>query len=111
NSEPSSALRFRSFSIKGCAAERAPSGLGKMVHASFGTVRMGASVMLCATALMLSGCISLLPAQTDNVNGAFKNFDDVKAAYERVEPGRTRIGQLRQIGFDLTEPNVEQWSY
>jgi hypothetical protein len=82
-----------------------------MVQGRFGTVRLGGTVALCAIALALSGCDSLLPAQTDHVNGAFKNFDDVKTAYERVQPGHTRVQQLKQIGFDLTEPNVEQLSY
>jgi hypothetical protein len=67
---------------------------------------------LLGVALFLGGCGgTLLPAQDDHANGKFKTFDDVKAAYARVQPGQTRVADLSGIGFDLTEPNVEQLSY
>jgi hypothetical protein len=82
-----------------------------MVEGSVKAARMAVPAALAA-ALLLAGCgSSLLPAQTDHVNGKFKTFDDVKAAYSRVQPGRTRVSELSDIGFDLTEPNVEQLSY
>jgi hypothetical protein len=82
-----------------------------MVQGSLGAVRLAAAVALCGVALLLSGCVSLLPEQTDHVKSAFKTFDDVKVAYGRVQPGRTHVAELTQIGFDLSEPNVEQLSY
>lgn len=82
-----------------------------MVEGSVKAARLAIPAALAAV-LFLAGCGgSLLPAQTDHINGKFKNFDDVKAAYARVQPGRTRVTDLSGIGFDLTEPNVEQLSY
>ena len=63
-------------------------------------------------ALLIGGCgDTLLPAQDDHANGKFKTFDDVKAAYARVQPGQTLVAELPTLGVDLAEPNVEQVSY
>ena len=82
-----------------------------MVKGSANTAR-SATATVVGLALFLGGCGgTLLPEQTDHTNGKFKTFDDVKIAYARVQPGHTRITDLPGIGFDLTEPNVEQLSY
>jgi len=82
-----------------------------MVEGSANTARI-ATATVVGLALFLGGCGgTLLPEQTDHTNGKFKTFDDVKIAYERVQPGHTRVADLPSMGFDLTEPNVEQLSY
>lgn len=68
---------------------------------------LAASVAVAA----LSGCGSLLPAQSEKSNGGFKTYADVLHAYAKVKPGQTRVTDLTTIGFDAGQPNVEQLSY
>ena len=84
-----------------------------MVEGSVRTVRAAVpTALVLGISLLIGGCGgTLLPAQDDHANGKFKTFDDVKAAYGRIQPGQTRIAELPTIGFDLAEPNVEQLSY
>ena len=82
-----------------------------MIKGSVKAARLAIPAALVAV-LFLGACGGgLLPVQSDNTNGKFKTFNDVKTAYERVQPGRTRVVELPSLGFDLTEPNVEQLSY
>src|SRR5690242_15927356 len=82
-----------------------------MVMGTLGGTRRTAAAVIPFLILGLSGCVSLLPQQSDTANQGFKSYDDVRVAYEHVVPGRTRVADLAQIGFDAASPNVEQLSY
>ena len=77
--------------------------------ASSGVLRVAGAFVLAVT---LSACGSaLLPQQTNTANGSFKTYADLQSAYDQVVPGRTRVSELRTLGFDANAPNVEQLSY
>jgi len=76
-----------------------------------GSQRTAAMVAVLVT-LALVGCgTSLLPQQSENSNGGFKTYAELRTAYDHVVPGKTRASQLTQIGFDAAQPNVEVLSY
>lgn len=56
--------------------------------------------------LLTNGCASLLPkANTDSAG--FKSFDDAKAAFETLEPMKSRRSALEKSGFDpARHPNT-----
>jgi hypothetical protein len=57
------------------------------------------SAALAAAAL--SACAHLLPDQAVDTRPPFDSFASARAAVERVEPFRTRIGELGPLGFDI----------
>ena len=59
-------------------------------------------------ALLVAGCGGVLPRESHGDAAAFQTYDQVRASYDRIEPGKTKITDLSAIGFDpLTTPNVE----
>jgi hypothetical protein len=80
-----------------------------MVQGTIRALRASAAASVCA--LGLGACGSLLPQQTDHASGQFKNYAALKQAYDHVTPGRTRVNDLSGMGFDSSEPNVEELSY
>jgi hypothetical protein len=83
-----------------------------------GSRRYTKLIVSLAVALSLVGCgglggMQFLPHQNDVTNANFfKSYDDVKAAYQNVVPGRTRTSDLTRLGFDsVAQPNVEVLSY
>ena len=74
--------------------------------------RRTAAMAAALVTLVLVGCgTSLLPQQTQNANESFKTYAQLRTAYDRVVPGKTRASQLTQLGFDASQPNVEVLSY
>lgn len=68
-------------------------------------------IFIPALALALAGC-SVLPSSGEVTNSPWTSFADAKAAYERIEPNRTTLLDLRDLNFDpYTAPNITILSY
>jgi len=54
---------------------------------------------LLATSLAV-GCSSLLPKAKVETEAPWKSFDEVKRTFDSIEPGRTTLQELKQLGYD-----------
>lgn len=71
-----------------------------------GLERCAALALLVAVAL--GGCADLLPKQQSEVKSGWRNFEEARAALERLSPGRSTVADLRAIGLDPdATPNVQ----
>lgn len=64
--------------------------------------------------LLLTGCssTSYLPSARETIQSPWKNFDDVKAAFDKIAPQQTSTKELQKLGFDpFTTPNIELINY
>ncbi len=64
--------------------------------------------------LSLLGCSSanLLPSTTTTTESPWQSFSEAKASFDRIIPGKTRVVDLKQLGFDpFTTPNIKQITY
>jgi hypothetical protein len=63
-------------------------------------------------AVALAGCVELLPRAQSEVQSPWKDFDEAKAAIERVVPYRTTRGELQAAGIDpYKTPNITLLTY
>lgn len=51
-------------------------------------------------ALSVTGCSTLLPKAESETETPWRTFDDAKRTYDSIEPGRTTLSELKQMGFD-----------
>lgn len=64
------------------------------------------------TAVLLSGCSNLLPSVKQRTESVWKTYDEVEAAFARIEPGTTRLPELWALGFDPRKhPNIRLLNY
>ncbi len=56
-------------------------------------------------ALALSGCGSLLPKGSSDTPSAFADFAEASAAAQRIQPFRTKVVELKALGFDPDSGN------
>jgi len=69
-------------------------------------------LVVAVLGFVLSGCANALPTSENLTKSPWANFDEVKAAYDKVEPGRTTADMLRASGFDpYASPNVRVLNY
>lgn len=59
-----------------------------------------ARLTLLVASVLLTGCAHVLPASSTDARSSFENFDAAQRALERIEPYKTRVGELKQLGFD-----------
>ena len=58
--------------------------------------------------LMFTGCASLLPSSTVVTNSPWNNFNGAKATYDKIVPGKTKVADLKKLGFDpYLTPNIK----
>lgn len=57
-------------------------------------------LFLLSLLLGVVGCRSLLPDGGRQADNIWNSFDEAKAAFDRIEPYRTRLDELRTLGFD-----------
>ncbi|MEW6306231.1 MAG: hypothetical protein AB1705_22420 [Verrucomicrobiota bacterium] len=63
-------------------------------------------------ALLQTGCSSLFTSGRSTVKSPWNNFAEAKAAFDKIEPGKTKKLELQEIGFDpYTNPNVRILTY
>ena len=74
-------------------------------------IRCFSAGVLASAALGLQGCANWLPkAASDPVY--FMSFDHARQAIESIEPGRTRVAELRDLHLDTVQlPNTVVMSY
>jgi hypothetical protein len=70
-------------------------------------------VSLLAVALFfLAGCAGLLPSSKEDVQSPWHDFDQAKAAYDKILPGTTGVAELKELGFDtVASPNLQILNY
>lgn len=62
--------------------------------------------------LLVAGCGSLLPSTRQTVKSPWNNFEEAKAAYDRIIVGKCTANDLRRLGFDpFMNPNVTILTY
>lgn len=60
----------------------------------------------------LAGCAQLLPRGGDTEPSRFGSYEDAEQALLKVEPYRTTVAELRELGFDVRESsNVQRLPY
>ena len=59
-----------------------------------------ARFILLLIAVLAGGCGSLLPRSKSQTEAPWKTFEEVKRTYDSIEPGRTTLQELRQLGYD-----------
>ena len=66
-----------------------------------------------ALAALLGGCAAggLLPDASVAVRAGFDDFDAARSAFERIEPYRTTLDDLKGLGFDTATSNVRLIGY
>ena len=68
-------------------------------------------LLLAAGIALLTGCSSLLPSSKEETISAWNEFDQVKAAFDKITPGNSRA-DLKNLGFDVANsPNIEVLIY
>jgi hypothetical protein len=77
------------------------------------TVSMMSARLLAAFAsAALAACAHLLPAASVDARADFGSFADARQALEKIEPYKTRFGELAGLGFDVAAPrNVTLLNY
>ena len=64
---------------------------------------LAARPALLIAPVVLAGCAHLLPDGTTDARSSFESFDAAQRALERIEPYKTRVSELKQMGFDPVE--------
>jgi len=63
-------------------------------------------LMFCLV-IALAGCTDMLPKASSDTPVRFENFEQAKAAAERIVGRQTTVEELKALGFDpVTRPNV-----
>jgi len=63
-------------------------------------------------AFILSGCAALLPRSSTVTNSPWKTYREVVAAYNKVAPHKSTVGDIKKLGFDIySTTNLKVLSY
>jgi len=69
-------------------------------------------VTVLLAAGLAQGCSALLPRSESETEAPWKTFAEVKRTYDSIEPGRTTLEELKQLGYDQdVNPNVTVLNY
>ena len=69
-------------------------------------------LLLVLVATLAAGCASLLPKTRSETEAPWKTFEEVKRTFDSIEPGRTTLQELKQLGYDpYVNPNVTVLNY
>jgi hypothetical protein len=64
-------------------------------------------LLIACLLVVLCGCTGLLPKGSSDTPVRFENFEQAKAAAERIVGRQTTVEELKALGFDpVTRPNV-----
>jgi hypothetical protein len=64
-------------------------------------------VLAAVLAVLSSACSSMLPDSNKEQVRPWKTYAEAQAAFDRIAPGRTTLGQLKALGFDPAKvPNM-----
>lgn len=68
--------------------------------------------LACLSAMLLSGCTSLLPKEEKHTEFAPASFAEAKANFEKIVPYESKIEDLKQLGYDpFANPNMTILTY
>jgi hypothetical protein len=74
--------------------------------------RLAALLILVLVATLAAGCASLLPKSVSETEAPWKTFEEVKRTFDAIEPGRTTLQELKDVGYDpYVNPNVTVLDY
>ena len=74
--------------------------------------RLFIHLILVLVASLAAGCASLLPKAKTETAAPWKTFNAVKGTFDTIEPGRTTLAELKQLGYDpFVNPNVTVLHY
>jgi hypothetical protein len=74
--------------------------------------RFAVRLILVLVATLGAGCASLLPKSKSETEAPWKTFEEVKSTFDSIEPGRTSLQELKQMGYDpYANPNVTVLNY
>jgi|SRR5712692_986488 len=74
--------------------------------------RLAVCLVLVLVATLATGCASLLPTSKSETEAPWKTFEEVKRTFDSIEPGRTTLEELKQVGYDpYVNPNVTVLNY
>jgi len=74
--------------------------------------RLAFRLILVLVATLAASCASLLPNAKIETAAPFKTFEEGKRTYDSIEPGRTTLQELKQLGYDpYVNPNVTVLNY
>lgn len=69
-------------------------------------------MLLAAILVLLAGCRALLPSSKEDIESPWSEFEQVKAAYDKIIPGKTGSAALKDLGFDIVaSPNMQILNY
>lgn len=72
------------------------------------TWRMPGALLLC----LVCGCTSLLPRSKEGTASPWKNYGEAQQAFDRIEPGRTTVEDLKPLNLDPSaNPNIAILNY
>ncbi len=58
------------------------------------------AIGLLATLLLLNGCAALLPDSKTEVRAQWSSYDDARATFDQIVPGKTTLADLAGLGID-----------
>jgi hypothetical protein len=74
--------------------------------------RPAVRLILVLVAALAAGCASLLPKAKVETAAPWKTFEEGKRTFDSIEPGRTTLLELKQLGYDpFVNPNVAVLHY
>lgn len=74
--------------------------------------RLAVRLVLVLVATLASGCATLLPKSTSETEAPWKTFTEIKHTFDNIEPGRTTLQELQQLGYDpYVNANVTVLNY
>lgn len=77
-----------------------------------GVSRSYTLMLLSAILVLLAGCRALLPSSKEDIESPWSEFEQVKAAYDKIIPGKTGSAALKSLGFDIVaSPNLQILNY
>lgn len=62
--------------------------------------RLAVRLILVLVTSLAGGCAALLPKATSETEAPWKTFEEVKRSFDSIEPGRTTLQELKQLGYD-----------
>ena len=69
-------------------------------------------LLYLALVLTTTGCKALFSSTSQRARTPWQNFDEAQSAYDKVDPHKTTVNELKTMGFDpMTTPNVKILTY